>query len=106
MLECWNVGMLECWNVGMLILSGSFSFIDFLVNTVLPINQSTSFSEPNIPLFQHSSCERSELSSIYSQGEINYMVEIIDFCLYSPARVRIEKLVYLDGIYKQESQSL
>ena len=34
------------------------------------------------------------------------MVEIIDFCLYSPARVRIEKLVYLDGIYKQESQSL
>jgi hypothetical protein len=35
----------------MMILSGSFSFIDFLVNTVLPINQSTSFSEPNIPLF-------------------------------------------------------
>jgi hypothetical protein len=38
----------------MMILSGSFSFIDFLVNTVLPINQSTSFPEPNIPLFHYS----------------------------------------------------
>jgi hypothetical protein len=42
---------MEHSNVGMMILSGSFSFIDFLVNTVLPINQSTSFPEPNIPLF-------------------------------------------------------
>lgn len=34
------------------------------------------------------------------------MVEIIDFCLYSLARVRIEKLFYLDGIYKEEPQFL
>jgi len=65
----------------MMILSGSFSFIDFLVNTVLPINQSTSFPEPNIPLFQHSSCERSELSSIkefYVEGQafMNGKIEI------------------------------
>jgi len=37
-----------------MILKGNFSFIDFLVNTVLPVDQSPSFREVNIPLFQHS----------------------------------------------------
>ena len=38
-----------------MILKGSFSFIDFLVNTVLPVDQSPSFREVNIPLFHCSS---------------------------------------------------
>jgi hypothetical protein len=38
---CLPHGIMEYWNVGMMILSGSLSFIDFLVNTGLPINQST-----------------------------------------------------------------
>ena len=37
--------------VKMMILKGSLSFINFLVNRVLPIDQCRSFPEPSIPLF-------------------------------------------------------
>ena len=41
-------GMVEYWNVG---FKGSFSFIDFLVNIVLPTNHCPSLPEPIIPVF-------------------------------------------------------
>lgn len=53
-MEYWNVGMSKIRPLAGMISKGSFSFIDFLVNTVLPVGQSPSFPEVNIPLFQHS----------------------------------------------------
>jgi len=48
---CLAPGIMEYWNVGIMILYGSFSFINFLVNRVLAINHCGSFPEPNIPIF-------------------------------------------------------
>jgi len=51
----WNIGMSKTPSLAGMISKGSFSFIDFLVNTVLPVDQSPSFREVNIPLFHCSS---------------------------------------------------
>jgi hypothetical protein len=54
---CLAHGIMEYWNVGILILKRSFSFIDFLVNRVLSINQNSVSQNPIfhcsiVPAFQ------------------------------------------------------
>jgi hypothetical protein len=45
---CLAPGIMEYWNVEIMILQGSLSFINLLVNRVLPISHCRSFPEPNI----------------------------------------------------------
>ncbi len=50
-MEYWNAGMSKIPSLAGMILDGSCSFINFLINRVLRINDCRSFPEPNIPMF-------------------------------------------------------
>ncbi len=69
MPRTWNNGILECWNNDLIwkFLILLTSLLIAFSNKPLPQFPRTQYS--NFPLFQHSNCERSELSSGKEEGK-------------------------------------
>ena len=79
MPQKWNNGRVECWNIG---FQKDINHFKFIVNpagggTINPTLHHPRTHYSTIPLFHHSNCERSELSSGCPGSTLERLKEVI-----------------------------
>ena len=84
---------MECWNIGTLSIEGSYTFINLPVKSHFANKPLSHFPRTHysiIPVFQHSNCERSELSSALAFLAAKYSVTVkIFFAIGIPGQLYV-----------------